>query len=161
MPFCRANCWRTPWPTPETTSNYAIFQSNPLVRPETYPLTLRPDPNLYIPLGDWIGRLILPPRDERFKGVFYEVHHAPEEYGQLVGQVVKLCWSHHPTVQRFVQAVTQDVHFSADAEYNSRFAGVIHPVRLNHWLQVDPLESLAGAPSRGQTWWGHGGRILR
>ena len=71
----------------ETTSNYAIFQSNPLVRPETYPLTLRPDPNLYIPLGDWIGRLILPPRDERFKGVFYEVHHAPEEYGQLVGQV--------------------------------------------------------------------------
>lgn len=129
----------------ETTSNYAIFQSNPLVRPETYPLTLRPDPNLYIPLGDWIGRLILPPRDERFKGVFYEVHHAPEAYGQLVGQVVKLCWSHHPTVQRFVQAVTQDVHFSADAEYNSRFAGVIHPVRLNHWLQVDPLESLAGA----------------
>jgi predicted Abi (CAAX) family protease len=129
----------------ETTSNYAIFQSNPLVWPETYPLNLQPDPNLYVPLGDWIGRLILPPKDGRFKGVFYEVHHAPEAYRQLVGQVVKLCWSDHPTVQKFVQAVTQDVHFSADAEYNSRFTGAIHPVRLNHWLQVDPLESLAGS----------------
>jgi len=129
----------------ETTSNYAIFQSNPLVRPETYPLGHRPDPSLYVPLGDWIGRLILPPKDGRFKGVYYEIHHAPAAYGHLIGQQVKLCWSNHPTVQKFVRAVTQDVHFSADAEYNSRFAGVIHPVRLNHWLQVDPLESLAGS----------------
>ena len=129
----------------EKTSNYAIFQSNPLVRWESYPLHLRPDPNRYVPLGDWIGRLILPAKDGRFKGVYYEIHHAPAEFGHLVGQVVKLCWSEHPTVQKFVQAVTQDVHFSADAEYNSRFGGVIHPVRLNHWLQVDPLESLAGS----------------
>lgn len=128
-------------------SNYAIFQSNPLVRPETYPLHLRPDPSLYMPMADWLGRLILPPKDERFKGVYYEIHLAPQAYQYLVGRVVKLCWSDNPTVQQFVQAVTQDVHFSADAEYNSRFAGVIHPVRLNHWLQVDPLESLAGSRS--------------
>jgi predicted Abi (CAAX) family protease len=127
------------------TSNYAIFQSNPLVRSETYPLNLRPDPNLYRPMGDWLGRLILPPKDGRFKGAYYEIHHAPPTHQQLVGQVVKLCWSEQPMVQKFVQAVTQDVHFSADAEYNSRFAGVIHPVRINHWLQVDPLESLAGS----------------
>ena len=129
----------------EVTSNYAIFQSNPLVQLSTYPLTLRPDPNLYVPIGDWIGRLILPPKEGRFRGSYYEIHHAPAEYGHLVGTVVKLCWSENPTVQKFVQAVTQDVHFSAEAEYNSRFTGAIHPVRLNHWLQVDPLESLAGS----------------
>ncbi len=126
-------------------NNYAIFQANPLVRAETYPLGLRPDPNHYVPLGDWLGRLILPPKDGRFKGVYYEIHHAPAEHLRLVGQVVKLCWSDHPTVQQYVRAATQDVHFSAEAEYSSRFSGVIHPVRLNHWLQVDPLESLAGS----------------
>ena len=129
----------------EKTSNYAIFQSNPLVQSQTYPLNLRPDANRYIPIGDWLGRLILPPKDGRFKGVYYEIHHAPPEHWPLVGRVVKLCWSDSPTVRQYVQAATQDVHFSAEAEYSSRFTGVIHPVRLNHWLQVDPLESLAGS----------------
>ncbi len=126
-------------------SNYDIFQANPLVQPQTYPLYRRPNPNLYVPLSDWIGRLILPPKAARFKGVYYEIHQAPDGYQGLVGQVVKLCWADHPTTQKFVQAVTHDVHFSADAEYSSRVNGAIHPLRLNHWLQVDPLESLAGS----------------
>jgi predicted Abi (CAAX) family protease len=126
-------------------SNYDIFQANPLVQHQTYPLHLRPNSSLYVPLTDWIGRLILPPKAERFKGVYYEIHQAPNPHQGLIGQVVKLGWADHPTTQKFVQAVTQDVHFSADAEYSSRVNGVIHPLRLNHWLQVDPLEALAGS----------------
>ncbi|MGB3135178.1 MAG: CAAX protease, partial [Nodosilinea sp.] len=126
------------------SSNYDIFQANALVQYQSYPLDRRPDPNLYVPISDWIGRLILPSKAERFGGVFYEVHQAPEEHVRLVGQVVKLGWSNAPLTQKLVRAVTHDVHFSADAEYASR-SGVVNPVRLNHWLRVDPLESLAGS----------------
>lgn len=126
-------------------SNYDNFQLNPLVQPQTYPLHQRPDPACYRPIGDWIGRLILPPKAERFGGAFYEIHQAPPEYQDLVGQVVRLGWSDHPTTQAWVRAVTRDLHFSAETDYNSRYGGGIHPIRLNHWLQVDPLESLAGA----------------
>ncbi|MBE9137144.1 CAAX protease [Nodosilinea sp. LEGE 07088] len=127
------------------TNNYDAFSATPLVQYQSYPLDRQPDPSLYRPIGDWIGRLILPAKAERFGGAFYEIHHAPAEHWGLVGQVVKLCWSDHPFTQKLVQAVTHDVHFSADAEYASRFGGVINPVRLNHWLRVDPLESLAGS----------------
>ncbi|MGF1517073.1 MAG: CAAX protease [Nodosilinea sp.] len=126
-------------------NNYDIFRANPLVQYQSYPLDRQPDPALYLPLGDWVGRLILPAKAERFGGVFYEIHHAPADHERLVGQVVKLRWSDNPLTQKLVQAVTHDVHFSADAEYASRFGGVINPVRLNHWLRVDPLESLAGS----------------
>jgi predicted Abi (CAAX) family protease len=127
------------------TSNYDTYRTNALIHPETYPLHLQPDPTLYVPLGDWLGRLILPEKEQRFGGVFYEIHHAPPSHQALVGQVVRLNWSDHPTTQKFVRAITQDVHFSAEAEHSSRFGGNIHPVRLNHWLQVNPLESLAGS----------------
>jgi predicted Abi (CAAX) family protease len=127
------------------TSNYDAFGVTPLVQYQSYPLNQRPDPGLYVPIGDWIGRLILPMKAERFGGAFYEIHYAPAEHWGLVGQVVKLRWSDQPFTQKLVRAVTHDVHFSADAEYASRFGGVINPVRLNHWLRVDPLESLAGS----------------
>lgn len=126
-------------------NNYDIFRANPLVQYQSYPLDRQPDPALYLPIGDWIGRLILPHKAERFGGVFYEIHHAPGDHLRLVGQVVKLRWSDNPLTQQLVQAVTHDVHFSADAEYASRSGGVINPIRLNHWLRVDPLESLAGS----------------
>ena len=42
-------------------------------------------------------------------------------------------------------AVSRDVFFSADADYSLRHSGWIEPVRLNHWPQVGPLESLAGS----------------
>jgi predicted Abi (CAAX) family protease len=126
-------------------SNYDHFKDNPLIRPETYPLHLRPDPTCYVPIADWMGRLILPEKSARFGGVYYEIHHAPPAYENLVGRQVKLTWARDRLTQKFVQAVTQDVHFSAEAEYSSRYGSNIHPVRLNHWLQVDPLESLAGS----------------
>jgi predicted Abi (CAAX) family protease len=126
-------------------SNYQGFEANPLVRYDSYPLQQRPDPNRYVPIGDWIGRLILPDQTQRFGGVFYEIHHAPAAHWSLVGQVVQLGWTSQPTVQRLVQAVTGDVHFTAEVEQSQLYSGAIHPTRLNHWSLVDPLESLAGS----------------
>lgn len=129
---------------PTVASNYQTFYATPLVQAATYPLHLRPDPQHYRPVGDWVGRLILPDKTQRFEGVYYEVHLAPPAYAHLVGQTVKLCWADRPLTQQIVRALRRDLHFSVEAEYFSRQGGV-YPVRLNHWLQVDPLESLAGA----------------
>ncbi|MEB3290396.1 MAG: CAAX protease [Leptolyngbya sp.] len=126
-------------------SHYDIFRANPLVQSHSYPWSQTPDPSRYVPLADWLGRLILPAKADRFGGAYYEIYHAPADQADLIGQVVKLRWAEDPLVQRFVQAATHDLHFSADAEYSSRVGGSVHPVRINHWLQVDPLESLAGA----------------
>ena len=126
-------------------SHYDIFRASPLVQSQSYPLHQQPDPSRYVPIADWVGRLILPAKAERFGGAYYEIHHAPADQADLIGQVVKLRWAEDPLVQRFVQAATHDLHFSADAEYSSRTSGAVHPVRINHWLRVDPLESLAGS----------------
>jgi predicted Abi (CAAX) family protease len=93
-----------------------------------------------------MGRLILPAKDQRqvIKGVLFEVHHAPCDLQHLVGQVVILRLGDDPQVQTYVQAVTKDVHFSAQAEYSSQ-QGNVHPTRINHWRLVNPLESLAGS----------------
>ncbi|WP_289501167.1 CAAX protease [Gloeocapsopsis sp. IPPAS B-1203] len=129
------------------TSHYALYQAAAFNRPDYYPIAQTVDLKWYRPIGDWMGRLILPKLEVRslVQGVLFEVHHAPKEYRHLIGQTVKLRWVDHPDVQKLVQAVTKDVHFSADAEFSSRYGGSIHPDRLNHWQQVDPLESLAGA----------------
>ncbi|MFB2935737.1 CAAX protease [Aerosakkonemataceae cyanobacterium BLCC-F154] len=128
-------------------SNYALYQEAEFTHPDDYPVNQTVDPNLYRPIGNWMGRLILPKLEERqqVKGVLLEVYHAPDEYRHLIGQVINLRWSDRPFVQKMVKAVTKDVHFSVDAEYTSKYGGLIHPDRLNHWKQVDPLESLAGA----------------
>ncbi|WP_421654542.1 hypothetical protein [Leptothermofonsia sp. ETS-13] len=74
----------------------------------------------------------------------FEVHHTPPGYEYLIGQVVPLRWSTAPGVQGFVRSVRKNVHFSAEAIYSQQ-QGYVHPFRLNHWQQVGPLESLAGA----------------
>jgi predicted Abi (CAAX) family protease len=136
---------------PKQISNYALYQAATFNRPEYYPIEQMVDRELYRPIAEWMGRLILPERNQRFaqgrvgRGVWFEVHHAPEEYRHLIGQTVKLRWANEPKVQQALRAVTKDIHFSADAEYSSRYGGLIHPDRLNHWRQVDPLESLAGS----------------
>jgi len=125
--------------------NLEAYRTNPWVRPESYPIGPRPDPAQYVPVAEWSGRLVLPARAERFGGVWFEVHLAPEAHRDLIGSTVKLGWMQEAGVRRRCLAVTQDLHFSADAEHGFKFGGILHPVRLNHWLQVDPLESLAGA----------------
>ncbi len=128
-------------------SNYDLYRQAPFTRPNYYPLNQPIDLERYRAIAPWMGRLILPKADERpaVRGVWFEVHHAPAHYQDLVGTVVRLGWSDDLMTQRLVQAVTKDVHFSPDAEHTSTYGGLVHPTRLNHWLQVDPLESLAGS----------------
>jgi predicted Abi (CAAX) family protease len=151
-------------PIPVKLSNYARYKQAPFNDPSYYPLHRQParliphssidsapvaDATLpgYTPIAPWMGRLILPQRYDRarLRGVLLEVHHTPPGYEHLVGQVVKLGWVNTPFVKNLVRAVTRDIHFSADAEYGSKYGGSVHPDRLNHWQQVGPLESLAGA----------------
>jgi predicted Abi (CAAX) family protease len=127
-------------------SNYSLYRQLPWCQPDYYPLGQSLDAEYYQPIGDWMGRLILPPKSERsrIQGVLFEVHHAPPAYRQLVGQILPLRWNLRiPNVQRLVRAVTRDVNFSADAEYSQQFGGMVLADRINHWRQVDPLESLA------------------
>ncbi len=132
---------------PRQVSNYALYREAAFNRPEAYPIAQSVNPKNYQPIGEWMGRLILPQPEQRsqVQGVRFEVHYAPAEQAHLIGQIVKLRWDDDPIVQRLVQAVTKDVHFSADAEFSSQYGGSIHPDRLNHWRQVNPLESLAGS----------------
>lgn len=127
-------------------SNYELYQAAPFNRVEYYPLEKLPSSELYRPLGDWMGRLILPPPTARqpVRQVGLEVAHAPAAYAHLVGQTVALQWSPAPATQSYVQLVTMDVHFAEQVEA-SRRQGTVHPDRLNHWSKVDPLESIAGA----------------
>lgn len=131
---------------PRTTSNYAVYQQEDFLQPAYYPIQQTINQTLYRPIGNWMGRLILPKPEERdrVRGCLFEVYHTPAHYTQLIGKVVNLRWSQDPTIQRLVVAVTKDVHFSADAEYGVKYGGLEHPIRLNHWKQVNPLESLAG-----------------
>ncbi|PSB23645.1 CAAX protease [Stenomitos frigidus] len=131
---------------PRKTSNYALYQQAAFIHADYYPLHQSVDETLYQPIHPWMGRLILPQKEERaqVKGVLFEVHHAPAPYQQWVGKVVALRWANDPIVKKLVAAVTRDVHFSVDAEYSSVYGGCVNPDRLNHWRQVDPLESLAG-----------------
>ncbi len=130
---------------PVEPSNYARYAGAAWNRPDFYPIGAPVDAAHYEPIGAWMGRLILPDRNARFGGAWFEIAHAPEPHAALVGTTVRLTWADDPTVADAVRAVTRDVHFSAQAAYTSRYGGLIHPVRLNHWQMVDPLESLAGA----------------
>lgn len=132
---------------PVKVSNYALYQQAAFNQPAYYPLHQTMDANWYQPIAPWMGRLILPNRDDRqrVRGVLFEVHHTAPGYEHLIGQTVKLRWVDTPYVKKLVQATKRDVHFSVDAEYSSRYGGLIHPERVNHWQQVGPLESLAGA----------------
>ncbi len=132
--------------TPRQASNYERYRQAAFNQPQFYPLDQSVSQEYYHPIAPWMGRLILPAKEQRqtIKGVLFEVHHAPADFQQLVGQVTILRWSDTPQVRSYVKAVTKDVHFSAQAEYSSQ-QGNIHPTRINHWRLVDPLESLAGS----------------
>ncbi|WP_448601510.1 CAAX protease, partial [Thermoleptolyngbya sp.] len=130
---------------PQKPSNYALYQAAAFNRPDYYPIAQTVDPQWYRPIGEWMGRLILPKPEERshVQGTWLEVHHAPGDYRYLIGQRVRLRWVDYPNVQTSMNSVVKDVHFSAEAEFSSRYGGMVHPNRLNHWRQVNALESLA------------------
>lgn len=129
-----------------TKTNYETYIKYPFNQPQYYPLNKSISLQTYQPIGTWIGRLILPQKEQRdtVKGVLFEVHHADSEHQDLVGKIVNLTWSNDPDVHAYVQTVTKDVRFTKQTE-ESKNQGNLHPDRINNWQQVDPLESLAGA----------------
>ncbi|MBV8887915.1 MAG: hypothetical protein JO235_28505, partial [Chroococcidiopsidaceae cyanobacterium CP_BM_RX_35] len=142
----KGNLFMTGQSTARKISNYELYQQASFNHPSYYPLTQSVSPELYQVIATWMGRLILPTPEQRqhVRGALFEVYHADSAHEHLVGQVVNLRWSDNPQVQAYVRAVTKNVEFNAQAEYNSK-QGIIHPKRLNHWQKVDPLESLAGS----------------
>ncbi|MDX2096632.1 MAG: CPBP family glutamic-type intramembrane protease [Leptolyngbyaceae cyanobacterium bins.59] len=125
-------------------SNYDRTIQIPWNRPEFYPLR-QPPRALYHPVGDWVGRLILPnaPSDGK-DWVWLEVYTAPDPYKRLEGQQIRLQWRSDPQLQSWVEAVTQDVKFT-EATQKVREQGNVVPDRLNGRSQVGPVQSLAGA----------------
>ena len=128
-------------------SNYAIHSQQNFNQPEYYPLTQTVNPKLYQPIGNWVGRLILPKNNEiKFNSdwVWFEIQQAPPEAKNLIGKVVRLQWQNQPQLKTYVKAVTRDVNFTP-ATFKSQNQGMIHPERLNNRSSVKPLQSLAGA----------------
>jgi predicted Abi (CAAX) family protease len=126
------------------SSNYLRYREGVFNCNESYPVEQNLPNHWYLPQGEWMGRLILPQREERegVRGVYWEVYHAPAAYRHLVGRVIKLRLSR--TIP-YLKAVTKDVHFSEEAFYTQESEGLIHPIRLEQWREVNPLESLAGS----------------
>ncbi|MEM6437435.1 MAG: CPBP family intramembrane glutamate endopeptidase, partial [Cyanobacteria bacterium P01_D01_bin.115] len=135
-----------PAPADTQVSNYELAQAAPFNQITTYPLTPLPSAPSYRPLGDWLGRLILPSAADYAAApgdwVWMEVWHAPEV--SLLGQTVKVTWRESPTLERYVAEVTRDVQFTEKAEKFGA-GGNIVPTRLNGRQAVGPLQSLAGA----------------
>ncbi len=127
-------------------SNYERYKKALFNQPSYYPLHQSINPEYYQPVGTWIGRLILPPVEERqkVKGVWLEIYQADHANKHRIGQIVNLRWNQETRVQTYVKLVTQDVNFIDQADLSQR-QGNIHPERINGWQKVDPLESLAGA----------------
>lgn len=131
----------------ERKSNYAIHIRQNFNQPSFYPVTKIPSANLYKPIADWVGRLILPTKQQladNLDWVWLEVQHAPPKAQNLVGKIVRLEWKKNQDLLTYVQAVTRDVNFTPEV-IKSQKQGNIHPFRLDGVRQVGTLRSLAGA----------------
>ncbi|MBD2436966.1 type II CAAX prenyl endopeptidase Rce1 family protein [Nostoc sp. FACHB-110] len=128
-------------------SNYAIHIRQNFNQSNFYPIAQVPNRNLYKPISAWVGRLILPAKQQLKDGldwVWMEVQSAPPTAQNLVGRVVRLEWQNYPKVLTYSQAVKRDIKFTP-AVIKSQKQGNIHPLRLNGVPQVGPIRSLAGA----------------
>jgi predicted Abi (CAAX) family protease len=69
--------------------------------------------DLFKPVAEWSGRLILP--NPRLPGgaVYFEVHNAPAAHVGLIGQKKMLRMSPKEEVQGWVQFVTRKIEFTA------------------------------------------------
>ncbi|AFZ34102.1 hypothetical protein Sta7437_0495 [Stanieria cyanosphaera PCC 7437] len=130
---------------PRILSNYERYLQAPFNQYTYYP-TKQSVPLGYQPVANWIGRLILPRLEERseIKGIFLEIYYVPKQYQDLIGKKVILSWSDRADLQVYLNQVKCSIHFSAQA-YESMKQGIVHPLRLNFWREIDALESLVGA----------------
>ncbi|MBD2415682.1 abortive phage infection protein [Nostoc calcicola FACHB-389] len=128
-------------------SNYAIHIRQDFNQSGFYPVAQIPSAKVYKPIGDWVGKLILPTKQELQDGldwVWMKVQHAPPTAQNLVGNIVRLEWKNKKNLLAYVQAVTRDINFTSEV-IKSEKQGNIHPFRLNGVRQVGVLRSLAGA----------------
>ncbi len=130
-----------------TPSNYERYWKAPFNQPSFYPIERTISIDRYRPIAPWVGRAILPNRDERFSGdgIGFEVHCAAPEFAHLVGRTVNLRWCANATqVRSYVQLVTEDLRFIDQARVSQR-QGNVHPTRIDGWKTVGPLESIAAS----------------
>jgi predicted Abi (CAAX) family protease len=133
-------------------SQYEITGRAEVNQIDHYPVKQTLPGDRYRPVGNWVGRLILPGSadnaavDRAEDWVWLEIYHAPSEFRELQGQRVRLEWRDDPGVRQYVAAVTRDVRFG-DGVAASQREGNLHADRLNGRAQVGPLQSLAGARS--------------
>ncbi|MEB3358215.1 MAG: CPBP family glutamic-type intramembrane protease [Synechococcales bacterium] len=131
-------------------SSYDLAQQADFNRPDYYPIQQSAPNENYRPVGQWLGRLILPEPDaadspENPDWVWFEVYHAPADQAALIGQQVRLEWrDQSPFAQAYVDVVTTDVALTEEAKQYAALGNVI-PTRLDGRAQVGPLRSLAGA----------------
>ncbi|MEM9540135.1 MAG: CPBP family glutamic-type intramembrane protease [Cyanobacteria bacterium P01_E01_bin.42] len=134
-------------------SNYEIGQRSPFNQPQYYPLEQTVDQTLYHSTGNWVGRLILPTREEKQNlkthssltdWVWLQVYNTPPEQQDLAGKTLRLEWKESDRTRFYVQATTTDVQFSAAVQKSIK-NGNVNPLRLEDRDRVGPLESLAGA----------------
>ncbi|MEG4281706.1 CPBP family glutamic-type intramembrane protease [Microcoleus sp. A006_D1] len=135
-----------PKPQPvDRPSNYSLSSQASFNQPSYYPLTQTAASKLYLPTGDWTGRLILPTPEQMQElpgedWVWLEVYHTPPGNENLIGKKVRLAWTQKSNLRN----LTANVKFTNSTE-KSKNQGNVHPDRLNNRLRVGPLQSLAGA----------------
>jgi predicted Abi (CAAX) family protease len=103
-------------------SHYELHGQDQFNQPQHYPIGKTVPSELYRPVGNWVGRLILPSRSqsEETDWVWLQVQQAPVAAKNLVGKTVRLEWSQKPEAQAYVRAVTRDVNFTEETRENVR-----------------------------------------
>ncbi len=132
-------------------TNYDLAQQAPYNRPEHYPLDQRPDPSLYKPHAEWMGRLILPARQDMTRRpgdwVWVVLEQVPVAHADLIGRRLRLGWQESPVITNLIDSVSTDIQLGAAAAKSARQGNVL-PTRLDGRRSVGPLQSLAGARPR-------------
>lgn len=133
-------------------SDYAISMQAPFNHSEFYPLNQSIESELYQPVAEWTGRLILPTKQEiedkkvewgQKDWVKIKLHNTPSASDKLRDKIVFLTWQ-AKVQEQYVKKITTDIQFNETARKAQQNGNVL-PSRLNGRQQVGPLQSLAGA----------------
>ncbi|MGD1918803.1 MAG: hypothetical protein ACFCAD_07880, partial [Pleurocapsa sp.] len=97
-------------------SDYDNYTKAKFNQPSYYPIQASYSKE-YLPVAEWLGRLILPDVTDRslVGGVYFEVHNAPKSYQDLIGNKVFLRWSDRLDIQAYVNQVKIRIDFSEQA----------------------------------------------
>jgi len=99
------------------------------------------------PIAAWSGTLVLPLRSGRRAdgGVFIRLENTPPEWSSLNGSTCALTWRAGSPWALHASREIVDITFAGETLSGEALGHDIHPVRLDGWTRVSPLESLAGA----------------